>query len=214
MLRPEIGDPPMTPDALFTVGHSTHELPAFLALLGQHRVTAIADVRSVPHSRFAPQFNRDALERGLRKVGIKYVHLGKELGARTDDAGCYVDGKVQYRRLARTALFSRGIERLVKGVQSERIAVLCTESEPLDCHRTILVSRILAERSVSVSHVHRDGRLETHDAAMERLMARFGLDDADLFRSRTERLEDALSRQEERIGYVDEDLRTERTTRT
>jgi uncharacterized protein (DUF488 family) len=201
----------MTLGTMLTIGHSTHEFSTVVRLLRQHGVTAVADVRSVPVSRFAPQFNRGSVERGLHKAGIKYVFLGKKLGARTQDPTCYVDGRVQYDRLAQTPEFTSGIERLVTGAQTERIAVMCTEGEPLDCHRTVLIARVLTEHSVAIDHIHGDGRIESHTSAMERLMISFGLAEADLFRTPAERLEEALSRQEQRIAYVNEELRTDRT---
>ncbi|MEU6153730.1 DUF488 domain-containing protein [Actinosynnema sp. NPDC047251] len=180
-------------------------------LLRQHKVTAIADVRSVPVSRFTPQFNRSSIQRGLHEVDIKYAFLGRELGARTEDSACYIDGRVQYDRLAKTPEFASGIERLLKGAHTERIAVMCTEGEPLDCHRTVLVARVLTEHGVTVDHIHSDGRIESHYSAMERLMAMFGLAEADLFRTPTERLEEALSRQECRIAYVNDEFRDDET---
>jgi uncharacterized protein (DUF488 family) len=201
----------MTLGTILTVGHSTHDFPRFVRLLQEHEITAVADVRSVPVSRFTPQFNRGSVERGLQEAGIRYVFLGKELGARTADTTCYVNGRVQYGRLAQTPKFESGIERLIRGAQTERIAVMCTEGEPLDCHRTVLVARVLAERGVRIDHIHSDGQIESHALAMKRLMVRFGLAEADLFRTPAERLEEALSRQEHRIAYVNEDLRTDRT---
>jgi uncharacterized protein (DUF488 family) len=180
-------------------------------MVGQYQVTAVADVRSIPISRFTPQFNQGLVERALHDADIKYVFMGKELGARTDDTTCYVDGRVQYGRLAQTPDFVRGIERLVRGAQSERIAVMCAEGEPLDCHRTVLIARVLTEHGVTVDHIHGDGRIETQTAAMERLMVRFGLGEADLFRTPAERLQEALSRQEHRIAYVNEEFRADRT---
>ncbi|GAA4536709.1 DUF488 domain-containing protein [Amycolatopsis samaneae] len=201
----------MTSGTILTIGHSTHDFPTLVGLLCQHGVTAVADVRSVPASRFTPQFNRDSMERGLRKVDIKYVFLGKELGARTEDLSCYVDGRVQYSRLAQNSDFVSGIDRLLKGAQAERIAILCTEGEPLDCHRTVLVARVLTEHGVTIEHIHGDGQIESHASAMERLMTKFGLAEADLFHTRTERLGEALRRQELRIAYVNEELRTDGT---
>jgi len=192
-------------DDILTVGHSTHDLDHFLQLVTDQDVTAIADVRSVPASRFTPQFNRDALKRSLKKVGVKYVFLGKELGARSDDPNCYVNGQVQYGRLAQAPAFAEGIERLRKGMGSERIALMCAEQEPLECHRTVLVARVLSELGVRIVHIHGDGRLESHPDAMRRLMSIFGLDQDDLFHTRDELLGEALSRQEQRIAYVDKD---------
>lgn len=190
---------------ILTVGHSTHAIEHFLGLLTKHEVTAVADVRSVPASRFTPQFNRDVFKRSLAEVGIKYVFLGQELGARSDDRSCYVNGQVQYERLAQTVPFGEGIDRLLKGAVTERIAVTCAEQEPLECHRTVLVSRVLDDRGASVAHIHGDGRHEPHGDAMQRLMSGFGFDQDDLFHTREELLEEALARQEQRIAYVDKD---------
>lgn len=190
---------------ILTIGHSTHTIGHFLGLLANHHATAVADVRSVPASRFTPQFNREALKQSLAGVGIKYVFLGQELGARTADRSCYVNGKVQYGRLAQTVPFREGIERLLKGADAERIAIMCAEQEPLDCHRTVLVSKVLAERGTSVAHIHGDGRLESHGAVVHRLMSGFGLDQDDLFHTHEELTGEALARQEQRIAYVDKD---------
>ncbi|WP_132835757.1 DUF488 domain-containing protein [Streptomyces sp. BK205] len=195
----------MTLNEIMTIGHSTHQLPEFVKLLQCGEVTAVADVRSVPASRFTPQFNRQSLEIGLREAGIKYVFLGEELGARTKDAACYVNGRVQYARLAQKDEFVRGIERLENGAGGERIAIMCSESEPLNCHRTVLIARVLSDRGITINHIHADGRVESHASAMRRLMDKFGLAQDELFRTPGERLDDALSRQEDEIAYVSED---------
>ncbi|MEU9502158.1 DUF488 domain-containing protein [Streptomyces sp. NPDC048196] len=197
---------------ILTIGHSTHEFPTLVGLLRQNEVTAVADVRSIPVSRFTPQFNRVPLEHGLCEAGMKYVFLGKELGARTKDTTCYVDGQVQYGRLAQTPGFISGIERLTKGARTERIAIMCAEGEPLDCHRTVLVAQVLTEHGVAISHIHGNGRMESHTAAMERLMAKFGLAEDELFRTPAERLKEALSRQESRIAYVKDEFRADKAT--
>lgn len=199
----------METPTVFTVGHSTHPIEAFIALLKQHGITALADVRSAPYSRFNSQFNKDALERALKEQGIKYVFVGKELGARSEDSSCYKNGRVRYPLLARTALFRQGIERVLKGSQDYRIALMCAEKEPLECHRTLLVARALDDMGVPIQHILADGRLEPHGEAMLRLLDLVGLPREDLFRSREELLADALARQEEKVAYVDEKLATE-----
>ena len=188
---------------IFTIGHSTHSLDSFLGLLRKHDVTAVADVRSAPYSRFNPQFNKDALAGELKGNGIQYVFLGRELGARSDDRSCYEEGRVQYGRLAGTALFKSGLERVLRGAESYRLTLLCAEREPLDCHRTLLVGRELEARGSSVVHIHADGRLETQADALTRLLGVFGLPEGDLFRKREELIEEACARQEAKIAYVD-----------
>ena len=192
--------------SVLTVGHSNHSPKTFLGLLSQHGVTALVDVRSVPYSRLNPQFNREVLKHNLNAQGIKYVFLGHELGARTDDQSCYENGRVQYARLAQTDLFRSGIERVHRGSKTYRIALMCAEKEPLDCHRTLLVARALDELGVSVQHILADGRLESHDETMERLLDVIGLSSQDLFRSKERLIAEALARQEERIAYVNKKL--------
>ena len=195
--------------SVLTIGHSNHPVKAFVALLRQHGVTALADVRSAPYSRFAPQFNREALERSLKAHSIKYVFLGRELGARPDDRSCYENGRVQYARLARTDLFRSGLNRVVRGANDYCVALMCAEKEPLECHRALLVARALDELDVPVEHILPDGRLESHGDAMLRLLKVVRLPSQDLFRSRRELIALALAQQEERIAYVDEKLAAE-----
>lgn len=199
----------MDENTVFTIGHSTHSIEAFIALLKQHGITALADVRSAPYSRYNPHFNKDALEKALKAAGIKYVFLGRELGARSEDRSCYQNGRVRYPLLARTALFHQGIERVVSGSKDFRIALMCAEKEPLECHRTLLVSRALDEMGVPIQHILADGRLEAHRNAMLRLLDLVGLPREDLFRSTEELLAEAISRQEEKVAYVDETLAVE-----
>jgi uncharacterized protein (DUF488 family) len=196
---------PVNENALsaLTIGHSSHTLERFMALLQQYRVTALADVRSMPYSRFSPQFNRTPLKEHLSENGIRYVFLGRELGARPEDPSCYIDGRVQYRKLAQTALFMSGIERVTKGAAKYRIALMCAERDPLDCHRTLLIGRALVDLFVQVDHVLSDGSLESHADAMSRLLNLTSIPDQDLFRSRAELISEALKKQEDRIAYLD-----------
>ena len=194
---------------VLTIGHSTHTIERFVELLRQHGVTALADVRSAPFSRFNPQFNKKALESSLRESGIAYVFLGKELGARSDDPSCYENGRVQYGRLAQTELFNKGIDRVKKGMEAHSVALMCAEKEPLECHRTLLVSRALEQEGTPVAHIHADGRLESHHDAMLRLLPMVGLPVTDLFRSEEELIAEACAKQEDRVAYVDEALTKE-----
>jgi len=191
---------------VFTIGHSTHSIATFIGLLRQHGITALADVRSAPYSRFNPQFNKEMLADELKAHGIRYVFLGCELGARSNDPSCYENGRVRYARLARTELFRKGIERVRNGANEYRIALMCAEKDPLECHRTLLVARVLEEQGVPVMHILGDGRLESHDETMTRLLDVLRMPREDLFKSRADLLAEALRRQEEKVAYVDEKL--------
>ena len=189
---------------VLTVGHSNHSFEGLAALLDRHQVTVVVDVRSVPYSRRHPQFNRRALEGALRERGIRYLFLGAELGARSQDPSCYdEDGRVQYSRLARTDLFLRGIERILDEAAGSRITLLCAERDPANCHRTILVVPVLRQRGVTVTHILADGGLESQDDVLDRLCAASGMPPRDMFRTREEQREEALLRRGREIAWLD-----------
>lgn len=199
----------MTNGTIYTIGHSTHPIEKFFDLLQQHKISYVVDVRSTPFSQFNPQFNQSSLEASLGN-DITYLFMGAEFGVRVDDSSCYEEGKVKYSRLAQRSLFREGINRLCKGSQEHRIALMCAEKEPLECHRTLLVSEALKKEGVSVEHIHSDGRLESHEAVLERLLAQFKLSDSDMFLSKEDRLSKALEMQEERIAYQVDDYDNKR----
>lgn len=192
-------------ETILTVGHSNHDLEFFVELLDAHRVTALADVRSAPFSRHNPQFNRERLAATLKSSGIKYVYLGRELGGRSENLSCYERGRIRYDRLARTSRFRNGLDRIVRGVGEYRVALMCAEKEPLDCHRTLLVGHELDKLGVDVAHILPDKPLESHANAMDRLLAKFGLDDYDLIHRgepRDERIKKAIECQVEEVGHA------------
>lgn len=199
-------------NAVYTIGHSTHKGGDFVSLLLAREVTVVADVRSSPYSRFTPHFNREAIKTTLSEAGIEYVFLGDELGARSQDRACYVNRKVNYDLLAKTPLFERGLHRIAKDSSKHRIAIMCAEKDPLACHRAILVSRRLAARGITVRHILEDGRIESHDEAVSRLLAELGLPDHDLFRSREDMIDEAYRRRGEEIAYTEETQRDEPET--
>jgi uncharacterized protein (DUF488 family) len=186
---------------VYTVGHSNYPPERFLELLTLHGIALVGDVRSRPYSRMNPQFNRENLNRMLSAGGIAYLFLGRELGARSEDPACYSGGKVQYDRLARTELFRQGLERVCESLKTHRLALMCAEKDPLECHRTILVSRELRRRGVAVRHILEDGALESHEDTLTRLRGKLKLPEYDLFSTPEEVIEEAYRRQGERIAY-------------
>lgn len=186
---------------IFSIGHSTHETDVFLARLRRHEIEVVADVRSSPFSAYNPQFNKPVIQKDLRRSGIDYVYMGGELGPRSEDPACYEGDRVSYELLAQTKAFQHGIERVLRGAESLRIALLCAEKDPLDCHRTILVSRRLVERGANVQHILADGELENHNSTVDRLLVKLDLHNGDLFRSTAELIEDAYRIQGRRIAY-------------
>ena len=159
----------MSKTALYTVGHSTHTLEYFVDLLKQHDITALCDVRSQPYSAYNSQYNREDLHAEMKRCGIQYVFLGKELGARSDSEDCYVNDQVQFSKLADDETFQRGLTRLREGAEKYRIALMCAEKDPLICHRMILVTRQLRDE-FEVKHICANGKIESNDDAEQRLV--------------------------------------------
>lgn len=188
---------------VYTIGHSNHTTEHFLALLRAHGVTAIADVRSSPRTQINPDFSQPRLSAVLAAAGFRYVFLGDELGARSKDPDCYEKGRVVYSRLARKTFFQSGIDRIEMGAESQTIALLCAERDPLDCHRCILVARQLLQRSLAVHHILADATLETHRATLDRLKRQLHLDtQPTIFHQTPEQLDDlAYEMQEARIAF-------------
>jgi uncharacterized protein (DUF488 family) len=153
---------PMSEARILTIGHSNHALTQFLALLEGAGVSAVADVRSRPVSRWVPHFNRERLQAALAERGISYQFLGRELGGRPDDPTLMKGGKPDYEAMAKTPAFAAGLARVIEAGTTERVALLCAERDPVDCHRFLLVGRELAARDVNVAHILANGELEPH----------------------------------------------------
>jgi uncharacterized protein (DUF488 family) len=164
------------PHPLFTIGHSNHPIAEFIALLQQHDIEILADVRSVPMSRRHPQYNKHALEAELPRHGIRYVFLGKELGARRDEPEAREDGAVSYDRIARLPAFRDGLAWIRGNAGKHRVALMCAEKDPLRCHRTLLICRHLREDFAGrIRHILADGALESHEDLEQRLLAEAGM---------------------------------------
>jgi uncharacterized protein (DUF488 family) len=147
---------------LWTIGHSNHERDHFLGLLEGAGIEVLVDVRSHPHSRYVPWANRQPLAGALRSRGISYLFLGAELGGRPRDPAAYDDeGHVLYDRVCHEPDFLRAAERLRGGLESYRVAVMCSEENPDGCHRRLLVARHLLEAGdLTVHHIRGDGSTE------------------------------------------------------
>jgi len=190
---------------LFTIGHSVHPVEHFVEMLNSHGITALCDVRSSPYSRFMPQFNREPLKEEVARHGIAYLYLGAELGPRSADPTCYENGKVQYRRLAATEIFQQGLGRLRKAMETNRVALMCAEKDPLTCHRMILICRNLAGGDIVIRHILGDGSLEENRDTEKRLMKLLKIDPADLFSTEVDQIQRAYDLQGEKIAYKREE---------
>jgi len=150
---------------ILTVGHSNHPVERLVELVRQHDVDVLVDVRSQPYSRFATQFNRELLEPVVTDAGLRYLFMGEELGGRQlGKIPTLAERLARADDVAQLPAFQRGIERLLDGARRHRIAVLCAEEDPTECHRRVWVARALRAHGAEVAHIRGDGRLDADDA--------------------------------------------------
>lgn len=187
---------------MHTVGFSNQPLERFIQLCKRHNIDAIADVRSTPSSRYTPQFDRGPLQASLKAEGITYVFLGKELGARPTNLKWYrADGRLDWETFAESELFRSGLVRAINGAKKFNLALGCTEKDPLDCHRSILIAQQLCKQGVSVDHILANGKLEKHTDALLRLRKSHKLDQPTLLDTDDDLTKQALRLQEYQIAY-------------
>jgi uncharacterized protein (DUF488 family) len=151
---------------IHTIGHSTHPIERFLELLRQHEIAVLVDVRSVPYSKWAPQFQKEKLSRSLESEGIEYVYLGRELGGRPEGQEFHdAEGHVDYELRSGAADFRAGIDELLRVAEARPTAILCAEENPARCHRRLLITPALRLRGVEVLDVRGDGSIESKRVA-------------------------------------------------
>lgn len=163
---------------VYTIGHSNQPLADFMNLLDQRNVQCIVDTRSHPRSVFG-YFNRNPLEARLKESGIDYLYLGDQLGGHPDLDELYEGGRVVYERLAAQSGFKRGIDRVVEESDRRCLSLMCTEENPVECHRHPLLARMLVERGIEVLHIRRDGSVQDATTLVEQADPRMPLFELD-----------------------------------
>ncbi len=195
----EIGSEIMMP--VFSIGHSTLSYEQFVSRLKSEKINAIADVRSSPFSRNFPQFNKDTLRFSLNSDKIAYVFLGKELGGRPKEPSLYTDGVANYEKMANSESFQEGIKRIELGAKKYRIALMCSERDPLDCHRCLLVGRALNERGTQVFHILNDTQTVDQVEIERQLLAIAGTKQDDMFASRADQIKNAYQKRARKVAF-------------
>ena len=193
-----------TVNPVHTVGHSNRSIQDFIGLLRRAGITDVIDVRSTPYSRHVAQFNRENLRVTLNERDIQYLHLGDSLGGRPGSRRLYnQDGRADYRMMALEKSFQQGMEQVMKMAEAGRRTVLmCAESNPVQCHRALLVGHELWKREMQVVHITNAGRTESHDEMLgylltiwnKPLVAREGM-------NRPQIIEEAVRKQANEVAY-------------
>lgn len=157
---------------LYTIGHSVHSVERFVDMLNKYDINCLIDVRSTPYSRFAPQYNISEIKKVLQNNQKQYIFMGEEFGARRSDTALYdSSGVLDFNKVIKSSLFQSGFKRVKTGLDKGfNIAFMCTEKDPIDCHRSILVGRAFDDEKFDVSNIHEDGSAETQEELIERLL--------------------------------------------
>ena len=179
---------------VYTIGYAGLKIDRFLDILKENKISLLIDVRSLPKSKYFKDFNDNNLSKLLPKIGVKYENWRKEFGARQDNFEFYTNGILDYEKFAKSEQFQNGIEK-VKEFQNENICLMCSEIDPLNCHRAVLCGRKIFENGMEVFHIiaKRNGEIniENHTDFEKRLMSNL----------KTDNVQDAYIRQNKKIGF-------------
>lgn len=152
----------LTTIPIYTIGYGNRSIEDFVKLLQDYDIKFLVDVRSQPYSRFNPDFSKDALEKLLKQHSIRYIFMGETLGGRPRDGSCYLDGKVDYAKVREKSFYQKGISYLHTAWRKQlRIALMCSEAKPQECHRTKLIGNTLTEENIDVAHIDEAGATKT-----------------------------------------------------
>ncbi len=171
----------MNQKLLYTIGHGSRRIDDFLQILKNFGIEYLIDVRSLPFSKFNPQYNQNELQFTLERNQIKYVFMGENLGGRPKDKSCYdYEGKVDYEKVKSKAFFINGIDRLKTAYKKDiKVVIMCSESNPCDCHRSKLIGRVLENDHIIIKHIDENDKLKDQTIVINELNK--GLSEIDLF---------------------------------
>ena len=167
----------MAKPVIYTVGHSIHPLDYFLSLLQEYHITCLVDVRSIAASSYNPQYNKEPVSNFLKNNGIIYVHLPEEFGARQRDPHLLDEkGKVDFAKVRKSRRFKNGVDRLWLGIKKGyTIALMCSESDPFDCHRFSMITVALQQNGFQVLHIMKDKTLKSTSDLEQLLLKKYAL---------------------------------------
>lgn len=190
----------------YTIGYSGYTVKQFLEMLKHFQINYVLDVRSVPYSKFAPQFNRELIQKSLASGKIHYAFMGKYLGARPEDRSLYSDGYLDFEKMKESDLFKTGLQSVIRGIEKgNHIALMCAEKDPLNCHRAVLVGKALADSEVNVLHILQDGTIKTQSDLDNEMLDLYFPErrQPNLFetKSQEEYLKEAYRKRNAEIGY-------------
>lgn len=144
------------PQTIFTVGHSNLSFLKFLQLIQANNITHIIDIRSIPYSRHAPWSNKSRLPELLKPFHIRYTYLGHKLGGKKRP----VDDNLRQQGITPQDIYNDAIQVLLQLSTRDNLSLMCSESDPANCHRQHVIAQTLIDSGVKVIHILKDGSLK------------------------------------------------------
>ena len=171
----------MSDSTIYSIGHGNKKTENFIRELKAFEISYLIDIRSKPYSKWNPEFNKGELENTLKTNGISYVFLGDQLGGLPSDKSCYdSEGKVVYDLIKEKDFFKEGLKRLIRANEKEiKLVIMCSESNPGECHRSKLVGQELLKVGISLNHIVSEKLVKSQETVMTELTK--GLGTVDLF---------------------------------
>ncbi len=148
----------MANKCFYTIGYGKSKREEFIAKLIKYRVKYLVDVRSSPKSSHNHDYDKESLENELKKNGISYEWLGDYIGGRSSNDELFVNNVISYEKLVETEKFKKGLELLKEIVAQNDVCIMCSEWNPMDCHRFMAISKKLSEEGYRIEHILSNGK--------------------------------------------------------
>ncbi|HBH3651901.1 TPA: DUF488 domain-containing protein [Clostridioides difficile] len=160
---------------IFAIGHSNYPYDKLIDMIKKYDINCVVDIRETPYSKYNIQYNKEAFNESLRNSGFVYIYMGKEFGAKRTNKDVYTqEGYADFEKVAKEDIFLNGIERLKKGCQmGYRIVLLGAMQEPIRCHRSILVGKVLNKEGFNVKYIMHEGNLAYQEDIEESLLDKY-----------------------------------------
>lgn len=160
---------------IYTIGHTNYSIQQFVDLIKSYNINCVVDVRSTPFSKYTPQFNENNIKIELNKRGIYYLQMGNEFGARRNNKELYtINGYLDFEKTRKDIEFIKGINRIKHGCNKGfNITLICTEKDPFDCHRAIMVGKGLKDSGIIVNHILPNKKIQSQSKIEERLLNKY-----------------------------------------
>ena len=166
----------MKNSTLHTIGHGNKSIEQLIKELNYFKIKYVIDVRSKPYSKYNPHFNQNELKFSLLDNNIQYVFLGEQLGGLPTDLSCYTNGKVDYEKIKDKDFFKEGLSRLVTAHKKQiKVAIMCSESNPKQCHRSKLIGEELRKTGISINHIINDKIVKNQYTVMTEVTKGFAM---------------------------------------